>query len=73
MYVMYKCLICQTEFILLKDQLLHMEAEGRYLACPFGHNNIIKADKYEGIRDCMKHDSYKRENGKVKQRGWGSG
>jgi len=27
--------------------------------------------KHEGIQDCMSHDSYRRENGKMKQKRWG--
>ncbi|MBB6218676.1 hypothetical protein HNQ80_004850 [Anaerosolibacter carboniphilus] len=28
--------------------------------------------KYEGIRDCMSHDSHRREKGKIKQKRWGT-
>ena len=69
MYIAYKCLKCDTEFMISKDQVKHMEAQGRYLACPFGHYKIMKVNKYEGIRECMGHSHYKRSNGAIKQIG----
>ncbi|MBB6214974.1 hypothetical protein HNQ80_001059 [Anaerosolibacter carboniphilus] len=28
-------------------------------------------EKYEGVRECMSHDSYRREKRKMKQKRWG--
>lgn len=73
MYQAFKCKKCGTEMIIPTYQLKNMEEKGRYIACPFGHQHLEKLDRYDSLKECMKQDSYSKENGKVKQRGWGSG
>lgn len=71
MYIAYYCKRCGTEFIIPTEHVKRMEEEGRYIACPFGHKDLAKLDKYDSILECMKHDSHTRENRRIKQRGWG--
>lgn len=73
MYQMFKCKKCGTEMIIPTYQLNAMEDTGRYIACPFGHQHLEIIDRYDSLKECMQHDSYKKEGGKVKQRGWSSG
>lgn len=74
MYIAYKCKQCKRIFVLLADEVEANEKKGKYLTCPYhaAHRNIEEIDKYDDLRDCMKHSSYKKEKGRVKQRGWGS-
>ncbi|WP_041720736.1 hypothetical protein [Alkaliphilus metalliredigens] len=43
--------------------------------CPESNNcqdiDIFIEQKYQGVRDCMSHDSHEKRNGKLKQRRWG--
>lgn len=71
MYVSYICKRCGTEMIIPAYQLKAMEDKDRYISCPFGHRDLELTDRYDSLKECMQHDSYKRDNGKVKQRGWG--
>lgn len=69
-YIIYKCLSCNKHFILFTNEVKHTEEESRYIACPFhgSHRNICVVGKYENIKECMEHDSYKREKGRIKQK-----
>jgi len=33
--------------------------------------DIFIEDKFENSKDCMSHDSHKRKNRRIKQKGWG--
>ena len=71
MYITYRCSICGTEFIMPTAHLNKAEIEGRYLACPYGHRDIVVAGRYDDLKDCMQHDYYRKENRAIKQKGWG--
>lgn len=70
MYISFKCLICNTTITSPIEDIKRMELEGRHVRCIFGHKEIIKLNQYEGIRDCMSHDTYKKDHGVTKQTGW---
>ena len=74
-YIVYRCLICGNHFVLMSNEVTHSEEESKFITCPYHgkHKQIIVVHKYENIEECMGHDSYVKESGKVKQRGWGSG
>ena len=73
MYIAYKCKKCGLEMIVPTYQIKELEDKGRYIACMFGHKHLEAIDRYDSLQECMQHDSYIKDNGKVKQRGWGSG
>lgn len=67
-YIVYKCKICKSTFILLAHEAKHNEDRGNYLSCPFkGHRDIIVTGAYDDLKECMQERSYKRDKGKVKQ------
>ena len=70
MFIAYKCEKCKTTIIVPVEDIKRMESEGRFINCIFGHRDIRKLDQYEGIRDCMQHDTYKKEHGVTKQTRW---
>lgn len=74
-YIIYMCKTCNKVFILLTNDVTYSEEEGRYITCHFhgSHRNIVVCGRYESIKECMEHDSYKRGKGAIKQRGWGNG
>ena len=69
-YIIYKCQTCSKGFILFTNQVEHSEKESTFITCPYHgrHKDIIVVGKYESIKECMDHDSYKRVNGKIRQR-----
>ena len=72
MYVSYRCTICNTEFIIPTQTLTKAELEGKYLTCPLDgrHKVVVCEGRYDDLKECMKHDRYKKENGAVRQTGW---
>lgn len=67
-YLIYRCKICNKNFILPKNEVELNKEQGNYLTCPFkGHKNIIVTGAYDSIKECMDHVSYKRENKRIKQ------
>lgn len=69
-YVIYKCKICGKHFILMTNEIKYSEEESKYITCPYHgkHKNIIVVGKYEGIKECMKYDGFKRVNGRMQRR-----
>lgn len=72
-YIVYKCLQCNRHFVLFSNEVKFSEEESTYLTCSFNgkHNKICVVGRYDNLKDCTKHDSYTRKNGKVVQKGWG--
>lgn len=72
MYVSYRCTICNTEFIIPTQTLSKAELEGKYITCPLdGRHKAVSVDgRYDDLKECMKHDHYKKENGAIRQTGW---
>lgn len=67
-YIIYRCEICGLPFIIPTDGLRIADVTSRYLSCPLGHRPIKEEGRYEGVRECMESkDTYKKENGRVKQ------
>lgn len=67
-YIVYKCKICKSTFILLADEAKHNEDKGNYLSCPFrGHRDIVVTGAYDDLKECMQERSYKRDKGKMRQ------
>ena len=69
-YIVYRCRTCGKHFVLFSNEVKHSEEESTYLTCSYNgkHKDIIVCGRYESIKECMDHDSYKRINGKIKQR-----
>jgi DNA-directed RNA polymerase subunit RPC12/RpoP len=72
-YIIYRCNVCGNYFILLRSQVKYSERESKYITCPYHgkHKDIRVCGTYDSIKECMMHDSYRRERGRLKQRGWG--
>ncbi len=68
-YIIYRCKICGCEFILPKQYVKFNEGKGNYIACPYrGHKKITVVGAYDSVKECMQHDSFKRENRRIKQK-----
>lgn len=69
-YIIYKCKICGKHFILMTNEIKYSEKESKYITCPYHgkHKNIIVVGKYESIKECMQHDSYKKVEGRIIKR-----
>ena len=72
MYVSFKCLECNAEFIMPTQALTIAEMSGRYLTCPLDgrHKSIIPIGRYDDLKKCMTHDKYTKAQGATKQTGW---
>lgn len=53
MYIAYKCKVCNTFFIIPVEDVERMKAQGKYIACNYGHKNIKEIDKYADLKECM--------------------
>lgn len=70
-YLVYKCNICNCEFILPKQYVKINQSRDNYISCPYrGHKQIIVTGSYDNLKDCMDHDSHKKINGKIVQKRW---
>ena len=69
-YIVYKCQVCARHFILMTNDINHSEEESKYITCPYHgkHKNIVVVGKYESVKECMEHDSYRRDNGRMRRR-----
>ena len=70
MYITYECKVCGTIFTLPKESVEWGQKNKRFMSCPYGHKKIVKLDPYEGAEKCMGANSYKRDKGYIKQKGW---
>ncbi|NFO15191.1 hypothetical protein FDB34_13485 [Clostridium botulinum] len=69
-YTSYKCKNkkCNKEMILLTEEVEKTIADGNYLSCSHcGSRNLKKGTNTDDLRKCMRHDSYKREHGALRQ------
>lgn len=67
-YSSYLCKRCKKQMILITEEIKESEAYGRYLSCAYcGSKNIIKEKEIDDLRECMKHSSYKRIKGYLRQ------
>lgn len=67
MYKCFKCKSCGKEFILLAEDVEKLNT-GKYIACSFcSSRRILDGKATDDLRDCMKHDSYRREHGYIRQ------
>lgn len=67
-YKVYKCIKCKNEMILLSDEIEQSINHGKYLSCAYCNCRHLKKEKEsDSIRECMRHSSYKREHGALRQ------
>ena len=52
MYIAYQCNVCRIFFIIPVEDTERMKAQGKYIACNFGHKNIKEIDKYADLKEC---------------------
>lgn len=64
-YKSYRCGKCKKEFVLLAEQ---EEKHRGYLVCPYcSSRNVTLEGEADSVRECMKHDAFKREHGALRQ------
>lgn len=64
MYKSYICLKCKKQLILLKEEI----SPRGYLKCPHcSSRNIKYLNENDNLKECMKHSSYKKHNGALRQ------
>lgn len=67
-YTGYRCCRCKREIILLTEDIYNAKACGNYLSCAFcGSKKIKKEKEADAVKECMKHSSYKRVRGALRQ------
>lgn len=64
-YISYMCIYCKREFVLLTEEL---EDTKGYLVCPYCSSRKVKKQKVtDSLKECMRHSSYKKVKGKIRQ------
>lgn len=67
-YLNFECKNCKKEFILLNQEFQDSVTHGKYISCPHcGSKKVIKTNETDAIKECMKHSSYKRFHGALRQ------
>ena len=67
-YKTCECKSCGGEFILLDEYVKRNLLKGKYESCPYcGSRNIKQTNESDNFKECMKHSSYKREHGALRQ------
>lgn len=68
-YTSFLCVKCKGEFVLLTEELEINKAKGKYISCPYCNSKNIREQKADdSLKECMKERSYKRINGRVRQK-----
>lgn len=68
-YTSFSCMKCDGEFVLLTEELQSSRAKGKYISCPYCNSKKIREQKSDdSLKECMKERSYKRINGRVRQK-----
>jgi len=66
-YTGYKCKTCNSEFVLLSEDVKKMAVD-KYLACPYCGSKRVSPDKIaDSLKECMSEHSYRRCNGRIQQ------
>lgn len=60
------CPRCCRSTIAIILEVKYTTRAGRYISCC--HCGFRFEDQYEGLKDCMSHSSYVRNNGAIKQK-----
>lgn len=69
MYTSYKCKSCNKEIILITDEIHDSLKNNKYLACSHcGSKKLIKELVTDDLREVAKARSYRRVNGRLRQR-----
>lgn len=67
-YTSYKCKSCGREMVLMTEEVEKIIGNGKYLSCAYCNCRHLKKEKEsDSIRECMRHSSYKREHGALRQ------
>lgn len=67
-YKSFKCIICNGEFILMNEQIKINKYKGKYESCPYcGSKRIKETCETDNLNECMKHGSWKKEHGVIRQ------
>ncbi|AWK52224.1 hypothetical protein DIC82_14995 [Clostridium beijerinckii] len=67
-YISYKCQRCHNEVILITEEVSSTLKTGKYISCSHCGCKKLKEEKAtDDLRECMKHPSYRREHGAIRQ------
>jgi DNA-directed RNA polymerase subunit RPC12/RpoP len=67
-YTSYSCKGCNKDIILITEEVKRTLASGKYVSCSHcGCKKLIKIKTTDDLRECMKHGSYKRAHGALRQ------
>lgn len=67
-YTSYNCKGCHKDTILITEEVNKTLASGKYVSCSHcGYKKIRKIKTIDDLRECMKHGSYKRTHGALRQ------
>lgn len=69
LYIAYVCKKCNKETILITNEVDDTLRNNCYICCSHcGSRKLVKSKSVSDLRELMKHDSYKRVNGHLRQR-----
>lgn len=67
-YTSYKCIRCKKTSILISEEVSSTLATDNFLSCSHcGCKKLKKENATSDLRECMKHSSYKRDHGAIRQ------
>ncbi|HZJ98760.1 MAG TPA: hypothetical protein VFC79_02070 [Tissierellaceae bacterium] len=49
MVIVYRCNICNAEFIMQTDYIKAKEIQGKYISCNFGHRSIKRVGQFKDL------------------------
>lgn len=67
-YTSFRCVSCGKELILITGEVKSTLKYGNYISCSHcGSKHLVQTTETDNLKECMKHDSYKREHGALRQ------
>lgn len=68
-YTSYMCKVCSKETILITDEIHNTLKQDKYISCSHcGSRKLVKELVTDDLREVTKARSYKRVNGRLRQR-----
>ncbi|WP_346943747.1 hypothetical protein [Clostridium sp.] len=67
-YTSFKCITCRKETILLTNEVESTIRQCKYISCSHcGSRRIVKEKVTDDLRECMHHETWKKDKGKIRQ------
>lgn len=68
MYKSYSCKKCNKDTILISEEVADTLKKGKHISCSHcGSRDIEEQKATNNLKECMKHASYKRKHGALRQ------